>query len=191
MARDVIVHVFRHGKATGSVSTAELTPEGEEQARKAAQELLNHIPEGAVVKFFDSGFVRARQTRERMEEIVKPQRRTLVARSRATLAYLKKVKDGFSDQQKTPQEGVADFRRTLVQYPKRLSETLAPGSPIHLVAVAHAGKPALNALVESLSGKTLEQLKGDIQNCERFTLHFKPGHAPMMHFREHHGPIRE
>jgi broad specificity phosphatase PhoE len=209
MAREVVVHVFRHAQATGGNPGARLTPEGRRKFPSAARELLRDIPKNAVVKFYSSPFLRARQTRQGLEAHVRLRRESLPkARVRDRLVYLKRLPKGTvmrrnwegtkvstlpRDQWvavKTPKEGVADFKRILVDFPQRLARVKGRGPPIHLVMVSHAGPPALNAFVEAATGRTLESLGGDLLNLERIMLRFKPGRRPVVRFRRHSGPLR-
>jgi len=184
MPRQVIVHVFRHGKATGGEKNAELTPEGVEQARKAGWKLLKFLPKKAIIKFYNSPIRRAQQTRKLIEAIVREKRPALEARERYTLAYLKPLAGGVLAE-KAKAEAMKDYRKTLIEFPKRLSERTSGRRSIHLIVVSHAGPPALTGFLEQLTGKPIEKLGGNLENCERFTLEFKPRKEPVLRFREH------
>jgi broad specificity phosphatase PhoE len=211
MAREVVVHVFRHAQATGGNPGARLTPEGRRKFPSAARELLRDIPKNAVVKFYSSPFLRARQTRQGLEAHVRLRRESLPkAREREKLVYRKRLPKGTVAERelwkgtktvalkrlaraqwaanKTPEEGVADYKRILVDFPQRLSRAKGRGPPIHLVMVTHAGPPALNALLNALAKRKLASRR-PIENLERVVLRFGKG-RPSWRFRNYSGRVR-
>lgn len=209
--REVDVYLFRHGEAVGEGTDAELSPQGVEQAKKTISDLLKQITEkgGGAVKFISSPVRRAAQTAEIMQStleqsiaeqgiqnirILSPRTRE-VLKAAGVIGPLKQqgienpieywLNNPESLEGKSPQK-LAEQMRELIVFLKKVADRLPPGEKIYYVGVTHEVPQA--ALLNQLTGKTLEELGGGIKNCEPITIQLegKSDHNPKITFRDLH-----
>lgn len=205
--REIDIYFFRHGQATGEGEEAGLTELGRQQAREAAEALLQQVREkGGVVKFLSSSTRRAAETGEIMEEYIKntlserniTNLRLLSPRQRSALkaaGVIGPLEDrGIEDpieywlthpdvlEGKSPEE-VSNRVKKMLRIIGKVADRLPPGEQIHYVATTHEGPQA--ALLFSATGQTLNELGGRVNNCESFKVHFegKSEKPPTIQFR--------
>lgn len=213
--RYIEIYIFRHAEAEGEKRDANLTETGKKQARITAEGLLKEIAQSSgVIKIFHSPILRAKQTAENfemaMEKLIKerptdfPGIRLYKRRSREKLyglgvygklkekAEKGEVGEEFIDywlehpetiEGKSP-DIIAGRVLDLASRAEKISERLGDGEPIHYIFITH--EMPLVALANKLSGKNLQELGGDIGNCEGGKIVFpdKSSEVPQFIFRD-------
>ncbi len=205
--REVDVYFFRHGQATGESPDAELTKLGIQQAEEAAENFFQEVQAaGGVIKFLSSRTKRAMQTMETMQEYIRrvilernitnvrlfsPKERTAITAA-GVIGPLKE--QGIEDpveywltnpdvlKGKSPDE-ISGKIQKMLSIIKKVADRLPPGEKVHYAAVTHEVPQA--ALIHSATNKTLNELGGNIKNCESFQVHIegKSKKNPMINFR--------
>lgn len=207
--REIDVYFFRHGQATGQAPDAELTELGGEQAREAAETLLQKIVAegGGVIKFLSSPVRRAVQTREIMEtyisnavtqqeirniRLMEPRERTSMVAPGITKPLKEK---GIADPTeywlthpdvlvgKNPHEVASKIQR-LLRVIKKTADRLPPGEKIFYAPVLH--EPVQAAFFFQATGKTPKDVGGTLRNGESFRVHIegKSKKNPTLSFRD-------
>jgi broad specificity phosphatase PhoE len=214
--RHIEIHIFRHAEAEGEKRDANLTEKGKKQAQITAEDLLKEIAQtGGVIKIFHSPILRAKQTAENfemaIEKLIKEKpidfpgiRLSYKRRPREKLYGLgvygklkEKVEKGEISEEfidywlehpetiegKSP-DIIAGRVLDLANKAEKISERLGGGEPIHYIFITH--EMPLVALANKLSRKNLQELGGDIGNCEGGKIIFsdKSGEAPQFIFRD-------
>lgn len=196
--RDIELYLFRHAEASNQGLESELTGQGKEQAKKAAQDLLTQIIEqgGGVIKFLSSPVKRAKQTSEIMQQVIQEiitdkhleNIRLMTPREREALkaaGVLGPLKGwGIDDpvdywlenpdviEGKSPTE-TAKTLQEVIDLLQKMANRLPHGEKIYYVGITHEVPQA--ALLNQVSGKTLNELGGNIQNCESIRVGLKGG----------------
>lgn len=205
--REVDVYFFRHGQATGESPDAELTSLGKRQAEEAAERLLQEVQAaGGVIKFLSSRTKRAAQTMETMRACVQraiaerniTNVRLLHSKERTAITAAGVVgplkKRGIEDpveywlthpdvlEGKSPEE-ISRKVKGMLHIIKKVADRLPPGEKVHYAAVTHEVPQV--ALLHSATGKTLNELGGNIENCESFQVRIegRSGKNPVVNFR--------
>lgn len=194
--REIELYLFRHAEASDQGVDAELTERGKEQAKEAAQNLVRQIIEqgGGVIKFLSSPVKRAKQTSEIMQqtihEILSEQQvkniRLMSPRDRETLKAAGVIgplkQSGIDDpvdywlrnpeilEGKSPSK-IAERLHEIINLLQKVADRLSSGEKIYYIGVTHEVPQA--ALLYQTSGKTLNELGGNIQNCELMKIELK------------------
>lgn len=206
--REINAYFLRHGEAEGGDEDAVLSERGRQQAREAISGLLEQIEKqgGGAVKFFFSPTRRARETGEEMENTARkilsekpyPKIRLMAPhgrvelRSAGVIGPLREagIKDPIEHWLNNPEvlEGknpkvFAERLTSLLNVLKKVADRLPAGEKIHYICVTHEVPQA--ALLNRVTGKTLNQLGGNINNCEalRVNIKGKTEEAPKIIFR--------
>lgn len=187
--REIDFYLFRHAEASGEGLNSELTERGKEQAAKAAQDLLEQIIQkgGGVIKFLSSPVRRAKITSEIMQnaiqEIITERQikevRLMSPRDREALraaGVIGPLKErGIDDpidywlknpdalEGKNPTE-TAQKLQEMISFFQKVADRLPAGEKIYYIGVTHEVPQA--AFLHEISGQTLNELGGNIQNCE-------------------------
>jgi len=194
--RDIDVYVYRHAEAEDASADPEITKLGRAQAKKAGESLLEQIRSegGGVIKILSSPALRAEQTAEtmraKMEEIIDEEElgevKLMETRSRQALRPGGVIgelrKQGIDDpiehwlnnpesvEGTSPADAAEQFTEVLVKV-KSLADRLPPGEKINYVIVSHEVPAA--AVLNQATGKTLQEMGGDIKNCESFKVEIR------------------
>jgi broad specificity phosphatase PhoE len=202
MARKITLHFYRHGEKD---KEGMLTPKGLEQAASAGKALVENLrKEGdIVVKCISTSLPRAIQTRDQFErtiedanipsvEIAKPH----IRRTMGDMDIRDKLHPWWTEAKKskdllefwlrnpepaaveTPAEASARLS-VILKIVNRIAQRLEAGKPVHYVFVGHND---ISALVEFVSGKTISQLGGPLEYCEKINFEFD-GNKIWMGFR--------
>jgi broad specificity phosphatase PhoE len=187
--REIDFYLFRHAEASGEGLDSELTERGKEQATQAAQNLLEQVIKngGGVIKFLSSPIRRAKVTSEIMQHTIRetlakqqikdvrlmsPRDRDAL-RAAGVIGPLKKR--GINDpidywlnnpdalDGKSPAE-TAQKLQGMINFLQKISDRLPAGEKIYYIGVTHEVPQA--AFLHEVSGQTLNELGGNIQNCE-------------------------
>lgn len=194
--REIDVYLFRHGEAQGEGVGAELTEKGRGQAREAGRKLFTQIKEsgGGVIKLFRSPLRRAEQTAEIMQATIAEmlteqeegnirlmkERDREALRAPGVIGPLRKqgIEDPIEYWLRNPQilegknpEIVAERLKRLLNRLKKIADRLPPGEKVYYICVTHEVPQA--ALLNQLTGKTLNELGGGIENCESTLVQIK------------------
>lgn len=190
-ARKVVLHFVRHGETSYSNRNDVegcLTDKGREQARKAAEEIYQQLPEGAVVAFISSDRKRAKQTTEvigeKITSLEQSQNKRLFLYNQgvktierlgisneAAQEYLSLIAQKenptaywLENPGKTADEIQRNFGSLLRHFTRFANHLGSTGPEIHVVLVTH--NP-----VEVFVGKLLGVAKVEpLGNCEQFVL---------------------
>ena len=208
-SRGIEFYLFRHAEAADQGVDAELTERGEKQAEEAAQNLVRQIIEqgGGVIKFLSSPVKRAKRTSEIMQqtisEILSEQQiknmRLMNPRDREALKAAGVIgplkQRGIDDpinywlnnpeilEGKSPSK-IAEPLHEVIDFLQKMADRLPSGEKIYYIGVTHEVPQA--ALLNQTSGKTLEELGGNIQNCESMKIELKGNskEMPTIKFRD-------
>ncbi len=187
--RGIDFYLFRHAEASGEGLDSELTERGKEQATKAAQNLLEQIIQngGGVIKFLSSPVRRAKVTSEIMQHAIRetlakqqikdvrlmsPRDRDAL-RAAGVIGPLKErgIDDPIDYWLKNPDalEGkslteTAQKLQGMINFFQKIADRLPAGEKIYYIGVTHEVPQA--AFLHEVSGQTLNELGGNIQNCE-------------------------
>lgn len=187
--REVDFYLFRHAEASGEGLDSELTERGKDQAIKAAQNLLEQIIQGGggVIKFLSSPVRRAKVTSEIMQHaiqeilverqikdirLISPRDRDAL-RAAGVIGPLKErgvddpidywLKNPNALEGKCPSE-IARKLQEMISFFQKIADRLPAGEKIYYIGVTHEVPQA--ALLHKVGGRTLNELGGNIQNCE-------------------------
>jgi len=194
--REIDFHLLRHAEAAGEGIDVPLSETGQVQAQEAAQALLQEVVAkgGGAIKFMASPVRRARETAEIMQQTIEAALaeqkisnvRLMLLRQREALhsagvigpLKAQGIEDPVEYWLSHPEsvaganpEAVAERLRGVINHLQALSDRLPPGERIHYVGVTHEVPQA--ALLNNLSGKTLNELGGRIKNCEPIEINFQ------------------
>lgn len=194
--REIELYLLRHAEALDQTLDAELTEHGKEQAREAAHDLMKKVLEkgGGIIKFIVSPVRRAQQTAEVMQqviqEIISEQKgedvRLMTSRDREALKAGGVIgplsERGIDDpidywlqnpdvlENKSPAE-IAKRLSEVVVFLQKMADRLPNGEKVYYIGITHEVPQA--ALLNQISGKTLNELGGKIQNCESIRIELK------------------
>lgn len=186
---------------------------GREQAIAAAERLLAQVQgEGGVIKFLSSRTKRAVQTTEVMQGYIEraiserkiSNLKLSISRERSAITAagvvgpLKKL--GIKDpveywltnpnvlEGKTPNE-ISGRVKQMLAVLKKVADRLPPGERIHYVSVTHEVPQA--AIIHLAMNKTLNELGGNIENCESFRVQIEGGSGknPEVNFRNYQAEL--
>lgn len=196
MGREIDFYLFRHAEASGEGTDAEITEQGKEQTKEAARSLFQKIIQegGGVIKFLSSPVRRAKETSEIMQftlqEILTQQKirnlRLMTPRDREALRAAGVIgplrqrgiddpiehwlKNPKSLEGKSPQK-TAEELQAIVDLMQKIADRLPKGERIYYIGITHEVPQA--ALLHQVSGKTLNELGGNIRNCESMKIELK------------------
>lgn len=205
--REVDVYFYRHAEAEGEGVEAGLTEVGRQQARQAAEDLLGEITgAGGVIKFLSSPVRRAQETAgimrgfiaEAIERSNIQNIRLMSSRERDAVKAAgvigplrnKGIEDPIEHWLRNPgavegksPEVISRKVQDLLKIIKKVTDRLPPGEKVNYVTVTHEVPQA--ALLNSATGKTLNEQGGGIKNCESFKVHMegKSEKKPTLNFR--------
>jgi len=209
VGREVDFYLYRHAEAGGEGVDDELTPKGIEQAQEAAKVLLEEVIQngGGVIKFISSPVLRAKRTAEIMRSTIQDliierkitNVRLMASRDREELRAAGLVgplkERGIKDpvdywlnnpdtlEGKSPTE-IAGKINEVTRSLQKLTDRLPAGEKIYYIGVTHEVPQA--ALLNQISGKTLNELGGNIKNCEPIKIGFigKSDEGVTVNFRD-------
>jgi broad specificity phosphatase PhoE len=196
--RNIDLYLFRHGEAEDKSLEAGLSERGVEQAKEAAKNLLTRVigAGGGVIKFISSPVKRAKQTSDIMRQTIQEtiteehldQVRLMTSRDRDTLKAGGVIgpltEQGVDDpvnywlenpdtlEGKSPKE-IAARVQGVIDTLQKIADRLPQGEKIFYIGITHEVPQA--ALLNDKSGKTLNELSGNIQNCESIEIKLKGG----------------
>ncbi len=207
--REVELRFIRHAEAEDQSIDAALTQIGREHAKEKAIEILSEIVQngGGLIKFLTSPVRRAQETQSIMEGTIRERIAQehienvdiLISRTRQSIQAGGVIgplaKEGIEDpveywlqnpnvlEGKEP-ENIAERLNKIVRISNRVSEGLPEGRKIYYLAITHEVPQA--AFLNQITGKTLNELGGGMENCEdiRVNLSGIPDEVPKVIFRK-------
>lgn len=196
--REVDLYLIRHGEAESQEKNAKLSSRGRLQAEIEALCLLSDIwsQGGGLLKFYNSPTPRAQETsaimRAKAQKVIESSEHSPIklynpraAKSleaagvigplmKMGVPYEKAIEHWLTNpeavQDKTPQV-IFERLKEFLRRGQKLADRLPEGEKIYYIGVTHEVPQA--ALLNQISGKTLNELGGNIKNCEPMRIELK------------------
>jgi broad specificity phosphatase PhoE len=206
---EIELYLFRHAEALDQGLDSELTEQGIAQAKEAAEALIKEIIDrgGGIIKFLSSPIKRARQTSQIMQQVIKgilfqqhldsirllrPRDRNVLRAAGVVGALMER---GIADpvnywlhnpealDGKNPGKTALELLK-FIETLRKVSDRLPSGERIFYIGITHDAP--LAALLNRLSGNDLNELGGNLKNCEsmRIEIMGKSEKGAVVHFRD-------
>src|SRR3989338_854754 len=208
--REIDLYLIRHGEAESQEKTAKLSSKGKLQAEVATLRILSDIwsQGGGLLKFQNSPTLRAQETcdimRTTSQRIVESSehspiklydsRQSKFLEAAGVIGPLMKMGVPYEEavehwltnpevvEGKTPRI-IYEHLREYLRRGQKLADLYPKREKTYYIGVTH--EVPLAALLSQISGRTLDELGGSIQNCEstEIGLKGKSGESPTIRFR--------